>query len=388
MKTEQRLSDFELMVQCGAGTPMGDLLRRFWHPVALSAQVAPGKAKALRMFGEDLTLYRGESGRPYLVAGRCAHRLTRLHTGWVQGEDVRCIYHGWKYDGTGQCTEMPAEREGLARTVRIAAYKLHEYRGLIFAWLGEAPAPEFNLPRKEVFERDDRLYFSRIQIWPCNWFQQVENSMDAVHVSFVHQKGRVGTFGDAVTPAIPKLQYVETDAGIRQFADRGKNNLRISDWTFPNNNHIIIPSSYRDDPWMDLGVWMVPVDDENTARFQLYSVPYRDEAGKARISALFEKYADYTPADHHHELFDEDKYPSDPLLELTNAQDYVAAVGQGAIIDRSAERLGASDAGIVMLRRIVLREMKALQEGRPVKPWRRLEHNDALPIQGPTAATA
>jgi len=379
---------FDSLTQVGPGTPMGGLLRRFWQPLARSEDVAAGRARTIRFFGEDLTLYRGESGRPYLVGGRCAHRCTRLHTGWVQGDEIRCVYHGWKYDGTGQCTEIPSEREGLARTVRIAGYPVREYCGLVFAYLGEGAPPEFDLPRKDVFERDDRLYFTRVQVWPCSWLQQVENSLDAAHVSFVHQKGRVGPFGEAVTPALPALEYQETDAGIRQIATRGKNNVRISDWTFPNNNHIIIPSSFREDPWIDLGLWIVPNDDESTTRFQLYYVPYENEAGKARIIAHYEKFRHYTPAEHHDELFDDDVFPEDPLLELTNAQDYVAAVGQGTIVDRSRERLVSSDAGIALLRRIYRREMKALADGRPPKQWRRLAHAVDLPIQQPATAEA
>ena len=88
-----------LLTQTASDTLMGQLLRRFWHPIAISAQLAPGSARALRILSEDLTLYRGESGTPYLVGGRCAHRCTILHTGWVQDEQIRCMYHGWRYDG-------------------------------------------------------------------------------------------------------------------------------------------------------------------------------------------------------------------------------------------------------------------------------------------------
>jgi 5,5'-dehydrodivanillate O-demethylase len=193
----------------------------------------------------------------------------------------------------------------------------------------------------------------------------------------------VGPFGEAVTPTLPKLDYQETDAGIRQIATRGKNNVRISDWTFPNNNHILIPSSFKEDPWIDLGLWIVPNDDRNTTRFQLYSVPYESAEAKARIIAHFERYAVYTPAEHHEELFEQDVYPDDPLLELTNAQDFVAAVGQGVIVDRSKERLASSDAGVVLLRRVLQREMAAIEEGGKGKEWRRLEHAVDLPMQQP-----
>src|SRR5262249_16223731 len=184
----------KLLSQTGPDTEMGRLLRLFWQPVATSHSVKPGQAKPLRVMGEDLTLYRGDSGEAHLVAGRCAHRLTLLHTGWVQGDEIRCMYHGWKYDGAGQCTEAPAEGPASAPRVRMAAYAVYEYCGLIFAYLGEGAPPAFGLPRKEAFEQSGLIMFARIQVWPCNWFQMIENSLDAVHVSFVHLAGKVGPF--------------------------------------------------------------------------------------------------------------------------------------------------------------------------------------------------
>src|SRR5260370_11461290 len=116
----------KLLIETGRDTDMGRLLRMFWQPVATSHSVTAGQARPLRVMGEDLTLYRGESGRAYLVAGRCAHRLNVLHTGWVQGEEIRCIYHGWKYAGDGQCTQAPAEGPAAAASIKITSYSLHE----------------------------------------------------------------------------------------------------------------------------------------------------------------------------------------------------------------------------------------------------------------------
>src|SRR5689334_15344061 len=100
-----------LLTQTGVDTDMGRLLRRFWQPVALSREVEPGTAAPVMVMGEELTLFRGVSGKAYLVGGTCAHRRTVLHTGWVEGERIRCTYHGWQYDGTGQCTQRPAEKD-------------------------------------------------------------------------------------------------------------------------------------------------------------------------------------------------------------------------------------------------------------------------------------
>jgi 5,5'-dehydrodivanillate O-demethylase len=371
----------KLLHQCSRGTEMGALLRKFWQPVGLSTALKRGTAKPVRIMGEDLTLYRGESGKPYLVGGRCAHRLTLLHTGWVQGERIRCMYHGWQFDGGGKCTERPAEGDRNPPKIKIAGYDLHEYGGLIFAYMGEGNSPEFQLVRKDVFESADRLMFARAEKWPCNWFQQVENSLDATHVSFVHHWGEVGRFGQHVAPTIPKLEYLETDAGIRQIATRSKNSVRVSDWTFPNKNHIVVPGVAENDPWIDVGHWIVPNDDEAATRFIIYSTPTSGPESDRRLMKYFEDFGDYNPADHHHELFNEKKVPHDQLLQLTSAQDYVAAVGQGVVVDRTRERLGRSDMGIAFLRRIFLRELEAVRNGNPTKEWRRLQQATEMPHQ-------
>ncbi len=164
-RVAQRGDRLNRLTLTSRGTEMGTLLRQFWHPIAVARELAPGAAKAVRVLGEDLTLYRGASGAPYLVGGTCAHRRTLLHTGWIEGEDVRCVYHGWKYDGTGQCTLRPAENDAGLPPVRIAGYSTREYAGNIFAFLGPAPAPAFDLPRKDVFEGDDRIVFARAELW-------------------------------------------------------------------------------------------------------------------------------------------------------------------------------------------------------------------------------
>ena len=182
-------------------------------------------------------------------------------------------------------------------------------------------------------------------------------------------------------PTIPKLEYLETDAGIRQIATRSKNSVRVSDWTFPNKNHIVVPGVAENDPWIDVGHWIVPNDDEASTRFIIYSIPTSGPEFDRRLMKYFEDFGDYNPADHHHELFNEKKVPHDQLLQLTSAQDYVAAVGQGVVVDRTRERLGRSDMGIAFLRRIFLRELEAVRNGNPTKEWRRLQQATEMPHQ-------
>jgi 5,5'-dehydrodivanillate O-demethylase len=368
--------DKKMLVEVAADTPMGKLLRRFWHPVALSRSVETGKAIPIRILGEDLTLYRGESGEPHVVGARCAHRRTLMHTGWVEGERIRCIYHGWTYDALGRCVERPAE--GTLGNASIGGYPALDYCGLVFAYFGPGPAPDFELPRKAILETPERANYARQEQWPCNWFQMIENSMDATHVSFAHQAGMVGSFGAAITTTVPSLKYTETEAGVEQRATRSANNVRVSDWTFPNNNHIVIPGLTAKDPWIDICAWMVPVDRENAIRFFIYSAPMQGEDA-SRFLEYFDTYGTYNPADYHDELFNRGTYPTEPLIHLTGAQDYVATVGQGTVADTENELLGKSDAGVVFVRRVFWREIDALEAGKPTKQWRPLSEQVELP---------
>src|SRR5438105_2887509 len=133
---------YEDFLHTGPGTLAGRYLRRFWQPVHVSRELQPGQAKPVRIMSEDFTLYRGEDGAPHLLDFRCAHRGTQLSTGWVEGDCIRCFYHGWKYDPTGQCVEQPAEDAGFAQKVTIRSFPCEEYLGLIFAYFGDAERDE------------------------------------------------------------------------------------------------------------------------------------------------------------------------------------------------------------------------------------------------------
>jgi 5,5'-dehydrodivanillate O-demethylase len=368
------------LTHTGPDTLMGQLLRRFWQPVAVSKHLNAGSAKPIRIMCENLTLYRSDDGNAHLVGAYCAHRRSLLHTGWVEGEEIRCIYHGWKFDGTGQCTLRPAERDTAMPNITIPGYPVHEYGGMIFAYLGPDEPPAFELPRKPSFEGNG-FHVVRRQVWPCNWLQLVENSLDALHVSFVHARGRAGRFIENVSQILPELDYVETEAGIRQIATRGPDNVRISDWTFPNNNHIKLPGPLKDGPWIDAGIWNVPIDDTQTMRLNIYAMPSLGKEIDDKLMAEWEAHENYDPSHHHDELLYHNAYPEDHHSDLTNAQDYVAQVGQGTVADRENEILGRSDAGIAFLRRLFFRELDLIRENKPTKAWHLLDHPVDLPTQ-------
>jgi 5,5'-dehydrodivanillate O-demethylase len=165
-------------------------------------------------------------------------------------------------------------------------------------------------------------------------------------------------------------------------ATRSESNVRVSDWAFPNNNHIVTPGRNKEAAWVHRGVWNVPLDDTHTYKVGVYAIPSTTPEEDRATLEHFEKYSDYNPADHHDALFIDKAWPEDHSLQLTPAQDYVAIMGQGAVVDRSQEWLGKSDAGIVLLRKIFWREMEAMRNGRPTKTWRRLARAEEMPVQG------
>src|SRR4051794_4400022 len=200
--------DYTDFAHTGPGTLAGRFLRTFWQPVMRARDLPSGWAKPIQIMGQGYTLYRGEGGTPHLVDFRCAHRGTQLSTGWVEGDQIRCFYHGWKYDGTGQCVEMPAEDPSFPPKVRIKSYPTEEYLGLVFAYLGEGDAPP--LPRYPELE-EEGVKEVTTRILPYNYFNGVENSCDIVHVSFVHSDSG---FSEAGIAGIPTPGAEETEYGI------------------------------------------------------------------------------------------------------------------------------------------------------------------------------
>src|SRR5215218_5991874 len=139
--TEAVPNDWADFVHTGPGTLAGRYLRRFWQPVYRAQDLLPGRTMPIRIMGEELTLYRGEGGAPHQTAFRCAHRGTQLSVGWVEGDCIRCRYHGWRYDARGQCVEQPDEAKPFSHKVKIKSYPTIEYLGLIFAFLGDGEPP-------------------------------------------------------------------------------------------------------------------------------------------------------------------------------------------------------------------------------------------------------
>ncbi|HZR98892.1 MAG TPA: Rieske 2Fe-2S domain-containing protein [Chloroflexota bacterium] len=362
---------WEDFVHTGPGTLAGRYMRRFWQPVYLAEELAPGQAKPLRIMSEDFTLYRGEGGTPHVVAFRCAHRGTQLSTGWVEGDCIRCFYHGWKYDASGQCVEMPAEDPSFPPKVKVKSYPTVEYLGLVFAYLGEGEPPA--LPRYPDFE-DEGVLVTSSYLRPCNYFQNIENGLDHVHVTFVHA---VSGFTDAGLRGVPRVLGEESEWGITQRGVREGGATRVLQYGMPNVQHIKGSPDGGSGGWVDALSWRVPVDDTQHLSFNVNLVHVTGEAA-ARYRETAGGRGGMAPAEVNElsaailrgerRIQDLRDHPN-----LVNIQDTVAQVGQGVIADRTAERLGRSDVLVILLRKIWARELRALAEGRPLKEWRRTE---------------
>jgi 5,5'-dehydrodivanillate O-demethylase len=310
---------------------------------------------------EDFTLYRGLSGKPYLVEFRCAHRGAQLSIGKVEGEELRCLYHGWKYNGEGRCVEQPAEMKPFCDKIKLRSYPAYEYIGLIFAYLGEGEPPP--RPRYEEFEKEGVLLAIPPYVVPCNYFNQIDNNGD-MHVHFVHPATIDGV-------VMAERSVEETDFGLTWY--EGFN-------TAKRTYHFILPNLIKSKrfplnraikAWTEVLSWTIPIDDGSHHRFELYLEHVTGEEARQyreRQTAWFEKRSTIP------ELGEAVLAGKLSLAEVRDRsrnmiqiEDYVVLVAQGAIPDYSREHLGSSDAVVIFRRRIWERELRALAGGRPIK---------------------
>ncbi len=349
----------------GPETLAGRYLRRFWHPIHRSADLQIGRPVRAKLMGEFFTLWRGESGEAHMVEDACPHRQTALSLGWVAGDNIRCFYHGWEFSGSGQCMAMPAEKKSFEAKVQVRAYAVREYLGLIFAYIGEGDPPAFvRYPELENSSGGVTVHQHPV---PCNYFQRIENDLDELHIHFVHAvtADRIGLH------EMPEIKVSETPYGIRREGHRsggGRNVTRIGHFIMPNISMVDLPPSPAHNYWTITASWRVPIDDETMMTFAIRLRPGEAPAHESHrvaspdpmqltedILAGRMRVQDIDP-----------KYPG-----LFNVQDNVAMAGQGRIVDRSKDRLGQSDVGVILIRKLYDRELRALAQGKPTKKWKR-----------------
>jgi 5,5'-dehydrodivanillate O-demethylase len=345
----------EFLTRVGAGTPAGELLRRYWHPIAVAKELTDkNPTKPVRVLGEDLVLFRDKAGGLGLLADRCSHRGASLSYGRVEERGIACAYHGWLYDAEGNCLECPAEPAGskFHLTVKHKAYPVQEHVNLVWAYMGPAPAPA--LPRYDtLFRRDGHR---KIIVHPqldCNWFQAMENSVDPAHLQVLHQEfyGRgerkpVNTTR-GFTDDVAGFEFHLTDQGIMK--RRSYVNGTVDE------HPLLFPTILRQGPSTQ---FRTPIDDEHTIHIHVLFFPTEDGS---------EPQDTWDPPVAYNQAY---KNPPDKVHPFTRytlqhviPQDHMSWETQGPIADRSRERLATSDRGIQMLRDLMRREIAKVERG-------------------------
>ena len=347
------------LTEVGAGTPMGELLRRYWHPVGLGSD-AGAEPKAVRVLGEDLILFRDGAGRAGLLHPRCAHRGASLVYGRVEPEGLRCCYHGWMFDVQGRCVDQPCEPDGggaLRHNVRQPWYPVQERYGLVFAYLGP-PQHKPLLPRYDVLEDlgdgefleadDSSLGGGGPAIIPCNWLQHFENVVDSFHVPILH-----GVFSGpqfvAAMAQMPEVRWSEVGHGVRAESWRtledGARLHRVTEAVLPTLRVVPSPRLGRFGPVESIG-WVLPIDDTHFRIYVAGRVTQAGDIGRMRSRMNGKAWSELSAEEHR-------RFPGD----------YEAQVSQGPIAAHSAEHLRTSDRGIALLRRLLRLQLQAVAAG-------------------------
>lgn len=339
-----------LLTQVGPGTPMGDYLRRYWHPIAGVSEFEDRDTKPVRIMGEDLVLYRDLGGNYGLVDRHCPHRRADMSYGYVEKEGIRCSYHGWQYDAAGQCTHQPFEemmdpQARMRKQTRIKAYPVKAKAGMLWAYMGLAPAPE--LPDWDLFNFENGFAQAIFAELPCNWFQCQENSIDPVHFEWTHNNWMTRMSG-ALGPYVPthtRLDFQEFDYGLIYRRLRGTEDESNVMWTV--GRVTLWPNGFYLGHHFE---WRVPIDDENTLSvlWVFCKVPKEQEP-----------YVQKSIPSWHGPV--KDPETGRWITSHVANQDFVVWAGQGAITDRTQERLGQSDKGIVMMRQRFFRELEEMR---------------------------
>jgi 5,5'-dehydrodivanillate O-demethylase len=343
----------DLLTRVGPGTPMGELLRRYWQPIGGASELEKNPIKPIRLMGENLVLYKDLSGQYGLVDRHCPHRRADMSYGWVESDGIRCSYHGWRYDASGACIEQPYEDTTSPKPSKsgceIKAYPVREMAGLLWAYMGPLPAPE--LPEWEPFTWKNGFREIVLADVPCNWFQCQENSIDPVHFEWMHDNWSNRMRGDDKNaPKHLKVKFEEFDHGFTYKRVREGQSEQDRYWTV--GRVALWPNGFYLGRHFE---WRVPVDDENMLSVAWFFV---------RVPKGREPYVQKAVPTWKSPIKDEaGRWITSHVIN----QDIVAWVGQGAIADRSKENLRSSDIGISMMRQRFFEQLQAIEAGRD--PW-------------------
>ncbi len=349
------LDENELLTRVGRGTPAGELLRRYWHPVAAAGELTEKEPiRAVKILGEELVVYLDKKGRYGLVGEHCPHRLASLAFGRVDEEGIRCPYHGWKFDRSGKCLEQPAEppESTFKDRIKHAAYPVEYLGGLLYTYLGPPPTPV--LPRWDVLVWENgKRWIVKESVIDCNWLQPMENSVDPSHLYWLH--GDTAHLAPRVKKYAEQHEFIPFEFGIKK--RRTTLPLASGDGPMVDEHPLLFPTILRHVAPYEGGKKhrhnlqiRVPVDDEHTQVFRVNFVPLDSEKSPADAEVPF-RFSQLKTA------------PGKYDMSMVSAQDSMAWETQGYIADRRQEHLGVGDEGIIVLRKMLREQIERVQRG-------------------------
>ena len=391
------------VTRVSAGTPAGELFRRYWLPIHPTEHLVDRPVIPIRILGEDLVLYRDRSGALGLIDDKCPHRKTSLTLGIPEEKGLRCCYHGWLFDELGNCLEMPLEPADATfkNKICIKAYPVHDMGGLIWAYLGPKPAPE--LPRWDIYVRPGGFKQMIGHHIPTNWLQVVENQADPGHIPYGH--GRFFQYAletEGKLTSDPRTFYNASYANSRAVQSRGLHPLfraisnefgytvgrrlsnegeDVSSWNV-GSGPMLFPTTLTSGPG-DIGLqirrWcqvVVPIDDYNTWQIQYFSYFFPEDVDVPQQGSVpYTEVPLRTPEGR-------------DILDYALGQDIAIFQGQGRMADRAKERLGVNDAIVIAYRKLLSEQIDVVASGRdPINVFRSIAAAQSPDLRIPGAET-
>jgi phthalate 4,5-dioxygenase oxygenase subunit len=387
------------LCQVGPGTLMGNLLRRYWTPALLSSELPEPDSPPIRvrLLGEDLVAFRDSSGRVGFFTQACPHRGASMFFGRNEEDGLRCVYHGWKFDVSGACVDMPSEpaESNFKSKVRIRAYDTHESGGIVWTYMGpKETQPRFRDLGTEAIAEDQAR--AAKQLTYCNWIQALEGNIDTSHISWLHQyTDLLDTPGDGTDrpgypsqatswwlwamDRSPRLELQDTEYGFRYAGIRttpnGNTHVRVTAYIMPYQT-IVAGLPVRAG-----GTTFVPRDDETCWRFSIssgmlkgrftyegqqpggtpYKYPYGGPDGAGMRGGVIER--KWRPDNDYQINRELQKTSLFTGIENFVSQDLMATESMGPIYDRTQEHLGSTDRAIIRMRQILLKAARDLARG-------------------------
>jgi phenylpropionate dioxygenase-like ring-hydroxylating dioxygenase large terminal subunit len=397
------------ITRTGPKDPCGKLMRMYWQPAALVDELqGPRAVRPIKLFGENLVLFRDEQGRYGLIDRHCAHRGADLAFGRLENGGLRCAFHGWLFDVSGQCLQTPAEPKDskLCQGIKQRAYPVVEKSGILWAYMGEGEPPAF--PELDCFIAPDSHVFAFKGHWACNWLQALEVGVDPSHASYLHRffededTSASNTYGRQFRGASassdmpmtkimreydrPIINVEHTEYGMRLVTlreiDAERTHVRVTNQVFPHA--FVIPMNQE----MTITQYHVPIDDANCYWYSIFT-SFTTPVDKQMMRE--QRLATYELPDYKSRRNKANDYGFDPHEQATatytgmgndiNVHDQWAIESMGVIQDRTREHLGTADKAIVQYRRLLREQIDKVASGE--RPIMFLDEAHARSIQGP-----